>query len=213
MKAKILIVEDESIEAMSFEQTLKSFGYEVVGVASTGKEAIKKVSEFIPDLILMDIVLKGELDGIETADLINEKFDVPIVYMTAHPEESVVNRAKLTLPYGYILKPVNQSELKSTIELALYKHQMKDKLSKSEEKYRNALDNMMEGCQIIGPDWRYIYLNDAAAGHARTNKEDLMGHVMMDVYPCVFDTELFKNLKFTMKKRKPKKNGKLFYLS
>lgn len=210
MKAKILIVEDESIEAMSFEQTLKSFGYEVVGVASTGKEAIEKVSEFIPDLILMDIVLKGELDGIETADLINEKFDVPIVYMTAHPEESVVNRAKLTLPYGYILKPVNQSELKSTIELALYKHQMKDKLSKSEEKYRNALDNMMEGCQIIGPDWRYIYLNDAAARHARTNKEDLMGHVLMDVYPGVFDIELFKNLRFTMEKRKPKQMENFF---
>lgn len=144
MKSKILIVEDESIEAMSFEQSLKSFGYDVVGIAQTGKDALLKVSQLKPDLVLMDIVLKDDMDGIEAAAQIKDNYNIPVVYLTAHPEESVVNRAKLTLPYGYIIKPVNRVDLKNTIELALYKHQMEKKLQKSEDRYRSILENLQD---------------------------------------------------------------------
>lgn len=99
-------MEDESIEAMSFEQSLKSSGYDVIGVAATGKDVIQKVAQLKPDLVLMDIVLKGDMDGIEAATQIKEDFDIPVVYITAHPEESTAKRAKLTTPYGYLFKPV-----------------------------------------------------------------------------------------------------------
>jgi|GEM_PF-421530 PAS domain S-box-containing protein len=130
-KPKILIVEDESIEVMGIEHSLKSSGYEVVGNASTGDEALQKVAKLKPDLVLMDIVLNGEIDGIEAAAQIKENFDIPVIYLTAHPEESAVQRAKLTAPYGYIIKPFNKTELKNIIELALTKHEMETQLNKT----------------------------------------------------------------------------------
>lgn len=144
MKSKILIVEDESIEAMNFEQSLKSLGYNVVGVAGTGEDAIKKVVELKPDLILMDIILKGDMDGIETATQIKKEFDTPVVYLTAHPEESIVKRAKLTSPYGYLTKPVNKTELKNIIELSLYKYQNEKKLKESENRFRYIFENSLD---------------------------------------------------------------------
>lgn len=144
MSKKILIVEDELIEAMNFESFINSSGFDVVGIATTGEETLEKIAELKPDLVLMDIVLKGDMDGIETAALINEEFDIPVVYITAHPEESVVNRAKITTPYGYLIKPINKTNLKNTIELALYKHNMEIKLKESEKKFRYILENSLD---------------------------------------------------------------------
>lgn len=96
MKSKILIVEDESIEAKDLKESLKSFGYDVVGIALTGDEAINRVAELKVDLVLMDVDLKGEMDGIEASENIWEEFDIPVVYLTSHTEESMFNRAKLT---------------------------------------------------------------------------------------------------------------------
>ena len=141
LKPKILIVEDESIEALNFELYLNSFGYHVVGIASTGEDAIRKVDELNPDLVLMDIVLKGDMDGIEAASKIKEKIDIPLVYLTAHPDENALKRAKLTSPYGYIVKPIQKSVLQNTIELALYKHSMERKLKESQEHLENFFNN------------------------------------------------------------------------
>jgi PAS domain S-box-containing protein len=163
LKSKILIVEDESIEAMNFEQSLKSFGYDVVGIASTGKDAIKMADEFKPDLILMDIVLKGDMDGIEAATNIKEDFDIPVVYLTAHPEESAVSRAKLTTPYGYLIKPVSKTDLKNTIEIALYKGEIESKLKKSEDKHRKLVDNSMVGVYKTNLNGDILFTNDAMA--------------------------------------------------
>ena len=141
LKPKILIVEDESIEALNFELYINSFGYHVVGIASTGEDAIRKVDELNPDLVLMDIVLKGDMDGIEAASKIKEKIDIPLVYLTAHPDENALKRAKLTSPYGYIVKPIQKSVLQNTIELALYKHSMERKLKESQEHLENFFNN------------------------------------------------------------------------
>jgi PAS domain S-box-containing protein len=164
-----LIVEDESIEAMNFEQSLKSFGYEVVGIVSNGKDAVNKAASFKPDLILMDIVLKGDMDGIEAAGYIKEEFDIPIVYLTAHPEQSAIDRAKLTSPYGYLIKPVSKTDLKNTIELALYKNQMEVELRKSEKKYRNLYSTMSEGVAVH----KIIY----------DNHQDPVDYIILDVNP------------------------------
>ena len=138
MKSRILIVEDESIEAMGIELSLNSFGYEVVGIAYTGEEALQKVAELKPDLILMDIILKGKIDGIEAASIIKDDYDIPVIYLTAHPENSAVERAKLTSPYGYIIKPYNKTELKNVIDLALAKHEMEMQLKKTNQNLNRA---------------------------------------------------------------------------
>lgn len=117
---KILIVEDDSIAAMDIKKTVESFGYSVPYVASSGKEAIRKASEIEPDLILMDIILKREIDGIEAISKIKE-LNMPFIYLTTHSEEHTIKRAKITEPSGYIIKPFDSKELKYAIELALYK--------------------------------------------------------------------------------------------
>jgi PAS domain S-box-containing protein len=129
---KILLVEDESIEAMDIKRTLESFGYEVPYVASRGEEAVDKALEILPDIILMDIILKGDSDGIEAVSRIKE-LNIPVIYLTAHSEESTIERAKLTEPYGYIIKPYDSTELKYAIDLAVYKNQMEKERKKVED--------------------------------------------------------------------------------
>lgn len=189
------------IEAMNFEQSLISSGYDVVGIASTGEQALKKVAELKPDLIIMDIILKGEMDGIEVAAQVKEDFDVPVVYLTAHPEESTLNRAKLTSPFGYIIKPVNKTDLRNTIELALYKHQMEGKLKKSERFYRRLFENMLEGfahCKMIfdeqgNPvDWVYLDVNHSF--EQLTGLKNIIGKRVIEAIPNIRDVnpELFE---------------------
>jgi PAS domain S-box-containing protein len=173
---KILIVEDESIEAMNFEQILTSFGFDVVGISTTGKDAIKKVAKLQPDLILMDIVLKGDLDGIDASARIKEDFNIPVVYLTAHPEENAVNRAKLTMPYGYLIKPVSKTDLKNTIELAVYKHQMENKLKESVEKYKTLFDADPDYNILLGADGVIQDVNDATTTLSGLSKEELIGN-------------------------------------
>lgn len=124
MKAKILVVEDERILAIGIKRKLESLGYSVTGMASSGKEAIENAKETNPDLILMDIVLKGNMDGIETAGQIINLYNIPIIYLTAYADDEILERAMITEPYGYLLKPFNVSELKANIEMALYKHKL-----------------------------------------------------------------------------------------
>lgn len=117
-------MEDDCIEAMDIKRTLESFGYEVPYVAHRGNDTIIKAIEIRPDLILVDIILKGDKNGIDVASELKDSL-IPIIYLTAHSEDSTVQKAKLTGPYGYIIKPYDSSELKYAIELALYKSKMK----------------------------------------------------------------------------------------
>jgi DNA-binding NarL/FixJ family response regulator len=119
---KILVVEDDTIIAITIEGRLKQFGYRVVGRASTAKDAIAKTIEFEPDLVLMDIHLKGPVDGIEAAETIYGIHNIPVVYLTAFSDENTLERAQKTSPFGYIVKPFSDSTLKTTIKLALLKH-------------------------------------------------------------------------------------------
>ena len=121
---QILIVEDEGIIAADIEDRLRRLGYEVAGWASTGEEALGAVAAKKPDLVLMDIMLKGETDGIEVARRIRLKYDVPVIYLTAYSDEAMLERAKLTEPFAYLLKPFSERELRANIEMALYKYRM-----------------------------------------------------------------------------------------
>ncbi|MDA0524192.1 response regulator [Methanococcoides alaskense] len=118
-QTKILIVEDEKIVALGIKKMLKNLGYLVPSIASSGEEAISKAEITFPDLILMDIMLKGDMDGLEAADKIRKSFDVPVVFLTAYSDDKILERAKRTKPYGYIIKPFEENSLHMTIELAL----------------------------------------------------------------------------------------------
>ena len=122
-RKRILVVEDELIVAMDLQKRLTHLGYDVPLTASSGDEAIQLVFETKPHLILMDIRLKGALDGIKTAQVIRDRFQTPVVYLTCYCDESTIERAKLTEPYGYLVKPFDERELKTTIEMALHRNQ------------------------------------------------------------------------------------------
>jgi PAS domain S-box-containing protein len=137
---KILVVEDEYIISQDLMVRLENMGYAPLGPAATGDEAIELVSNEQPDVVLMDIALSGEMDGIDTAEQIKTDYNIPVIYVTAFSDDSVVDRAKPTEPYGYLIKPFVDKELKATIETAFYKHQMEDQLRRSREQYRALLN-------------------------------------------------------------------------
>lgn len=118
--ATILIVEDDIIIATLLQSRLTKLGFSVAHISSTGEDAIKKATELKPDLVLMDIRLKGEIDGIQATEAIHENEDVPVVYITSHSDENTLERAKKTKPAGYIIKPFTDDSLRTTIEIALY---------------------------------------------------------------------------------------------
>ena len=121
-KARILVVEDESIIALDLQSLLIDLGYEVTAIASSGEEGVRWAEETRPDLTLMDVRLRGAMDGVEAAGQIRARFDIPVIYLTAYADEATLQRAKITEPFGYLLKPFQKRELKATIEMALYKH-------------------------------------------------------------------------------------------
>ncbi|MEO5356588.1 MAG: response regulator [Nitrospirae bacterium YQR-1] len=135
--AKILIVEDEGIIAMNLKRKLEKLGFIVTSVVPSSGEAIIKAEADKPDIILMDIVIQGDMDGIDTAAEITKRFEIPIIFMTAYADEKLLERAKITEPYGYIIKPSNDKEIHVTLKMALYKHKM-EKWRKSAE-YKDML--------------------------------------------------------------------------
>jgi PAS domain S-box-containing protein len=141
-KPKILIVEDDSDSALLLETILEDIGYNILGIAETGEDAIKMSSEMMPDVILMDIALKGNMDGVETAGRIDKEFGIPFVYITAGTDDRTFTRAKETMPLGYILKPYDRNIIKSSIEMGLYRREIEKKLEKSERRNRDILSNI-----------------------------------------------------------------------
>jgi signal transduction histidine kinase len=131
LNAKILVVEDEMLVAEDIAGRLRRLGYQVTDIVESGEEAIASVLNNPPHLVLMDIVLAGEMDGIETAEMIRKHKQIPIVYLTAYGDKKTLNRSKITDPYGYVIKPFDEQQLNTTIEIALNKYQAEDKIRKS----------------------------------------------------------------------------------
>ena len=140
-KTNILITEDESIVAKDIQMSLKKLGYNVVGICSSGEDAIKAAEEKKPDLVLMDIMLKGDMSGIEAADVIRSKMNLPVIFLTAYADESTLSKAKVTEPYGYIIKPFKEIDLHTSIEMALYKHQKNTDIKKERDFLYSLVEN------------------------------------------------------------------------
>lgn len=140
-KSKILIVEDENIVAKDIQNSLKNLGYLMPAIVASGEKAIAAVEEFKPDLVLMDIVLKGEMSGIEAATKIKEENNIPVIFLTANADDTTVNKAKLAEPYGFIIKPFREKELQTTIEMVLYKHDKVSEIKKERDYYYSIVEN------------------------------------------------------------------------
>ncbi len=140
-KTNILIVEDESIVAKDIQMSLRKLGYNVVAICSNGEDALLAVEEHTPELILMDIMLKGEMSGIETAEKVKSRFNIPIIYLTAYADESTLSKAKITEPYGYIIKPFKEIDLRTAIEMALYKHEKETDVRKERDFLYSIVEN------------------------------------------------------------------------
>lgn len=156
-KNNILVIEDEAIVSKDIQQSLKKLGYNIVGSASTGEKAIVLALETKPDLVLMDIMLKGEMSGIDAAEKIREKLSIPVIYLTAYADESTLAKAKVTEPYGYIIKPFKEVDLHTSIEMALYKHSKEREVIKERDFLYSIVENQdAEGVIFVKSNSRLI---------------------------------------------------------
>ncbi len=140
-KINVLVVEDESIVSKDIQHSLKKLGYNVVGASATGEMAVELAGRENPDIVLMDIMLKGEMSGIQAAEKIKEKHSIPIIFLTAYADESTLSKAKITEPYGYILKPFKEIDLHTTIEMAIYKHSKEQEIVKERDLLYSIIEN------------------------------------------------------------------------
>ncbi len=182
-QARILIVENEAIVAKQIETWLVNLGYTVPAVTASGPETLQHVDDTTPDLILMDIRLSGEMDGIAIAEKIRGRHNIPVIYLTAHADEETLQRAKVTEPFGYLTKPFAAKELHTTIQMALYKHQIEKKLVASKEQFRSLFDGIPIGLYRTQPNGDIVDANQAMVeilGYP--NRESLLATNVVDTF-------------------------------
>lgn len=185
MPARILIVEDEQITAEDLRDILSELGYDVSGVVSTGADAIERAQKDPPDLALMDIRIKGAMDGTETARILRERFNIPVIYLTAHADRATLERAKVAEPLGYITKPFKQLELQASIEIALHKHQEDLKARGREQALAASLHAL--GMGVLSMDRQEIItlLNPTAETWTGWSSQEAVGKPVEDVFPLM----------------------------
>lgn len=184
-EAQILVVEDENIVAKDIENRLKNMGYKVPAVTATGEDAIHKVEEHHPDLVLMDIMLKGMMDGVTAAEKIRHQFNVPVIYVTAYSDQSTLDRAKISEPFGYLLKPFEERELHSTIEMALYKHKMEKRLKESEQWLSTTLRSIGDAVIATDRNGRVAFMNPVAESLTGWVQGQALGQELQEVFNII----------------------------
>ena len=189
-QARILVVEDERIVAKDIERRLSGLGYAVAGYASTAKQAIEKAETEKPDMVLMDIRLHGNMDGIEAADIIRNKFDIPVVYLTAYGSDSIIERAKTTEPFGYVMKPFEDKELHVVIEIALFRHKMERKLKESEKRYRGIFEGSRDALFVLDHEGRITDFNSAFSSLFRYGHDEAKEKMFIQLSPCDDDKKV-----------------------
>jgi two-component system cell cycle sensor histidine kinase/response regulator CckA len=181
-RPQIMVVEDESIVAEDMKAMLEGFGYAVPAVAFSGEDAVKKACDTHPDLVLMDIVLKGQMSGVEAVERIRAHCNIPVVYVTAYADEKTVRRAKVTEPFGYLLKPFDAKELQTAIEIALYKHQMEKKLYESEQRLSITLRGIGDGVMATDTRGYVTFMNPRAEVLTGWSQAEGLGRHVAEVF-------------------------------
>lgn len=184
-KKHVLIVEDENVVALYIQQQLTSLGYAAPAIANTGKDAIRLAEQTRPDLVLMDIQLRGEMDGVEAAKQIRSRLDLPVVFLTAYADDDTLRRAKISEPFGYLLKPVRDRELQSAVEMGLYKHQMERRLKESERWLSATLNSI--GDAVIAADAQGCiqFINPRAEDLSGWQQEQALGKDLEQVFRII----------------------------
>ena len=194
-KINILVVEDESIVSKDIQYSLNKLGYNVVGAASSGDKALEIARTESPDLVLMDIMLKGTMNGIETAEIITAELAIPIVFLTAYADESTLSKAKITEPYGYIIKPFKEIDLHTSIEMAIYKHGKEQEVIRE----RNLLYSIVEnkessnGFIFVKSNSRLVKLNTSDIFYIEALKDYVVIHTIdtrFTIHSTMKDIEL-----------------------
>jgi two-component system, response regulator PdtaR len=187
-KSTVLVVEDEFITGTDLQRRLKNAGYDVPVVVDTGKKAIATAGDLQPDIVLMDIALKEEMTGIVAAKEIGRLFDIPVIFLSSHADETTVDEAVRSEPFGYLIKPVDDRALKTAIQMGLYKHAMDLRLRESEERYRTMANLVDESVYIISRDYSVLYINQCAAALLNVEVNAVTGKTINDVLePSVRD--------------------------
>ncbi|TAL32359.1 MAG: PAS domain S-box protein [Spirochaetes bacterium] len=181
-KTRVLIVDDELIIGNSIASILQNRGYETAGPVPSGRRALELIAGERPDVVLMDLHLEGDLDGVETTALINERFGIPVVFVTAYSDDATLARLNKVISYGYVMKPFQGSEIISNIELALVKHQMEIRLSESESKYRTLFENSKDAIYIRRIDGSLLDFNKSTLELFGYSREEFSAMNAADVY-------------------------------
>ncbi len=184
-KARIMVVEDEQITAADIEDILLGLGYQIAGICASGAEAVKKADETRPDLVLMDIRIKGPIDGIEAARTIRKQFDIPVVYLTAHADADTLERAKTAEPLGYIVKPFQEPDLQATIQMALHKDSVDRKAKDKAKRLDATLGALAEGVMCLDETGRITYLNPAAEEWTGWKQSDAIDRDVGEVFKVI----------------------------
>lgn len=180
-KPRILVVEDEAIIAADLQATLTRLGYEVPETVDTGESAIARAAELRPDLVLMDIRLRGTLDGIAAAEEIQRARDVPVIFLTAYTDEETLRRARLTLPFAYVVKPFQEAQLRTAIGVALDKHRHDAERARRASLLDAVLGSLESAVLVLDAAGRIQYANRAACAILGARGEDLVGRAVSDV--------------------------------
>ena len=180
--AAILVVEDERVVARDIQESLLRMGYDVIGTAASSAECLAHAEERRPDLVLMDIRIEGALDGIETARILRSRYGVPVIFLTAYADEQTVARAKETEAHGYILKPFRAGELRSAVEIALFKHEMETRLKLREHWFATTLRAIGDAVMAVDRDGRVNFANPVAESLLGSSSEEIVGRALPEVF-------------------------------
>ncbi len=185
---KILIVEDENIVAIDLQKRLMNLGYEIVGIVSTGEEAVQKAIATSPDLILMDVRLKGVMDGIEAASVLRLQYGIAVVYLSAYADNDTLKRASKTEPFGYILKPFEERELHTTIEMALYRRDLERRFKENETWYGTTLRSIGEAVISTDTIGAIKFMNTSAENLTGWKMSEVLGKDLLKIYRTIEET-------------------------
>ena len=193
--SRILIVEDEAIVAESLKDQLMNLGYQVCGTAANGEDAIRIMENSDPDLVMMDIMLEGSMDGVEVASRIREKSEIPVIFLTAYSDNETLQRAKITEPFGYLIKPYKERDLHTNIEVSLYRHRMEQRVKEHERWLELILNNISDGVITVGLDGSVTSMSPVAVEMLGWSENTAQGHDLKEImqleetskYPIVPD--------------------------
>jgi PAS domain S-box-containing protein len=180
-----MVVEDERVVARDIEDSLRGMGYEVVGSAASAEECLRSATNRCPDLVLMDVRIQGQLDGIETAKILRSRFGVPVIYLTAYADTETVNRAREAEAHGYLLKPFRPTELKSAVEIALFKHRAENRLREQEQWFRTTLRAIADAVIAVDNHGNVTFANQIAESLLGRSESELKGKPLADVFQLI----------------------------